>query len=107
MDFLDFQFVESKSHFTPTDTKSSDDAPKNLFHNPGFEDPLVKSNWNCLGELNHGSGGIMSRTIKYKRSGKYAGVCHSRIGFWAGPGQFIGEPCFIYSLFLKNLITRL
>ena len=32
----------------------------------------------------------MSRTVKYKRSGKYAGVCHSRIGFWAGPGQFIG-----------------
>ena len=33
----------------------------------------------------------MSRTVKYRRSGKYAGVCHSRIGFWAGPGQFVGE----------------
>jgi len=64
---------------------------ENLFRNPGFEDPLAGSNWNCLGELNHGSGGIMSRTIKYKRSGKYAGVCHNRIGFWAGPGQFIGH----------------
>ena len=44
----------------------------------------------------------MIRTSKYRRTGKFAGVCHSRIGFWAGPGQFVGELirfhglCFIF-----------
>ena len=81
--------------FISIDTGKHTKKSENLFHNPGFEDPLVRSNWNCLGQLNHGSGGIMSRTIKYKRSGKYAGVCHNRIGVWAGPGQFIGELKYI------------
>ena len=45
----------------------------------------------------------MSRTIKYKRSGKYAGVCHNRIGFWAGPGQFIGELMYIDSTISHEL----
>eukprot|EP00795_Rhopilema_esculentum_P004379 gene4379-20601_t len=78
-----------------TSTRSGNDKTpkfrKNLFVNPGFEDPLTHSTWNCLGELNHGTGGIMSRTAKHKRTGRYAGVCHSRNGFWAGPGQFVGH----------------
>ena len=107
MSFLNFRFFKNKSCFYPVDHESSEDTLPNLFHNPGFEDPLVKSYWNCLGDLNHGSGGIMSRTIKYKRSGKYAGVCHSRIGFWAGPGQFIGETLLACFVFLKTSLTSL
>lgn len=64
---------------------------ENLLVNPGFEDPITHGTWNCLGELNHGTGGIMIRTSKYTRTGKFAGVCHSRVGSWAGPGQFVGE----------------
>eukprot|EP00112_Aurelia_sp_Birch-Aquarium-sp1_P016710 Seg381.27 transcript_id=Seg381.27/GoldUCD/mRNA.D3Y31 product="Anti-sigma-I factor RsgI6" protein_id=Seg381.27/GoldUCD/D3Y31 len=74
---------------------------ENLLVNPGFEEPITHGTWNCLGELNHGTGGIMIRTSKYTRTGKFAGVCHSRVGSWAGPGQFVGhvvKPGHAYSV---------
>eukprot|EP00794_Sanderia_malayensis_P008185 gene8185-9062_t len=74
----------------------ADATPKhNLFENGYFEHPLRKpnghNNWNCFGEIVHGQAGVISRTSDHKYDGKYAGACSHRVGFHAGPGQFVGK----------------